>query len=338
MTTEPPGRERRHTRGRRLTDRQTAVLELVAAGLGNKEIAHELGISEQAVKEHVSNLLRLLAAPNRAALGEAAAMLQFVGTADLGPEWLGLLFLQAPLLIALLEGADHRFISVNEAYRRAAGPRELLGRTFREAYPDLDETGIVTLLDDAYRSGEPRSKAALSATWYRNAVDVTSLGFLTAFAQPMRRADGAVGGVVLFAIDVTDEVAARNAARDLSIERDAILEQLPSGVVTVDVQGRVSSINATGRRILGVGDESIGQYAWEALTFIDPGTGAPIPSYERPLRKALRGEQQGPSEWRGVVTATGTTLELRVSAAPFFDSDGSVRGAVAVFTPTRPLD
>ncbi len=136
MTTERRDRERRHTRGRRLTDRQTAVLEFVAAGLGNKEIAHELGISEQAVKEHVSNLLRLLAAPNRAALGEAAAMLQFVGTADLGPEWLGLLYLRAPLLIALLEGADHRFISVNEAYRRAAGPRELLGHTFRQAYPE----------------------------------------------------------------------------------------------------------------------------------------------------------------------------------------------------------
>ncbi len=109
-------------------------------------------------------------------------------------------------------------------------------------------------------------------------------------------------------------------------------------MVTVDVDGRVSSINATGRRILGVGDEAIGQYAWEALTFIDPGTSQPVPSYERPLRRALRGEQQGPSEFRGLVTATGTTIEMRVSAAPFFDDDGDVRGAVAVFTPSRPLD
>src|SRR5713226_8693782 len=110
MNTEPPGRERRNTRGRRLTDRQTAVLELVATGLGNKEIGHELGISEQAVKEHVSNLLRLLAAPNRAALGDAAATLRMVGTTDVAPEWLGLLFLRAPLMIALLEGPEHRFI------------------------------------------------------------------------------------------------------------------------------------------------------------------------------------------------------------------------------------
>ena len=39
--------ERRTARpagGRRLTDRQTAILERVAAGKGNKEIAFELGI------------------------------------------------------------------------------------------------------------------------------------------------------------------------------------------------------------------------------------------------------------------------------------------------------
>src|SRR6266702_317838 len=156
-------RERRRTRGRRLTDRQTAVLELVASGLGNKEIAHELGISEQAVKEHVSNLLRLLAAPNRAALGDAAATLRVVGTTEVAPEWLGLLFLHAALHVALLEGDAHRFIAVNDAYRRAAGPRELIGRTFREVFPDLDEAGVVRLIEDAYRTGEPQSAPAVPA-------------------------------------------------------------------------------------------------------------------------------------------------------------------------------
>src|SRR5260221_10714769 len=65
--------------GRRLTDRQAAILELVAAGSENKEIAFELGISEQAVKEHVSRLLQRFAVSNRAALGGAAATMRFVG-------------------------------------------------------------------------------------------------------------------------------------------------------------------------------------------------------------------------------------------------------------------
>jgi len=329
-------RERRRTRGRRLTDRQTAVLELVASGLGNKEIAHELGISEQAVKEHVSNLLRLLAAPNRAALGDAAATLRVVGTTEVAPEWLGLLFLHAPLHVALLEGDAHRFIAVNDAYRRAAGPRELIGRTFREVFPDLNEAGVVRLIDEAYRTGEPQSAPAVPAHWYRESTDHTSLGYFSTMVQPMRHADGSVGGVAFFAIDVTDEVEARNAARDISDERQAILDQLPSGVVTVDAEGIVMGINATGREILGVGDEIVGRTAWETLTFVGDGD-APLDAERRPLRRALNGARVDASDYRAKVAATGKPVDLRISAAPLFDARGKVRGAVAVFTLlTRP--
>jgi DNA-binding NarL/FixJ family response regulator len=52
----------------RLTDRQRAVLDLVADGLENKEIAVHLKLTEAAVKKHVSVLMRRLSARNRAAL------------------------------------------------------------------------------------------------------------------------------------------------------------------------------------------------------------------------------------------------------------------------------
>lgn len=329
-------RERRRTRGRRLTDRQTAVLELVASGLGNKEIAHELGISEQAVKEHVSNLLRLLAAPNRAALGDAAAVLRIVGTTSVASEWLGLLFLHAPLLIALLEGPEHRFIALNEAYRRASGGRDLVGLSFREAFPDLDEGGIERLMDEVFRAGEARVAPDVPARWYSGDPGELEPGYLATVVQPMRHEDGSVGGVVLFGIDATEEVRARNAVRELSHEREAILEQLPSGVVTIDSDGVVLSINATGRQILGVGDEVVGRSAWEIISF-SRDDGAPLPMQDRPLRRALLGERVEASVYHGRVSATGNLVEIRASAAPLFDDHGRVRGAAAVFTPlTRP--
>jgi DNA-binding NarL/FixJ family response regulator len=49
-----------------LTSRQKGVLELVAQGLPNKVIAHELGISETTVKAHVGEILRKLKVYNRA--------------------------------------------------------------------------------------------------------------------------------------------------------------------------------------------------------------------------------------------------------------------------------
>ena len=54
--------------GQRITRRQHAVLELVARGYANKQIAGELAISEGAVKKHVSHLMLEFQAPNRTAL------------------------------------------------------------------------------------------------------------------------------------------------------------------------------------------------------------------------------------------------------------------------------
>jgi DNA-binding NarL/FixJ family response regulator len=49
-----------------LTERQRAVLRLVAAGLSNKQIARSLSITERTVKFHVTAILVKLEADNRA--------------------------------------------------------------------------------------------------------------------------------------------------------------------------------------------------------------------------------------------------------------------------------
>lgn len=49
-----------------LTERERAVLRLIAAGLANKQIARSLSISERTVKFHVTSILNKLDADNRA--------------------------------------------------------------------------------------------------------------------------------------------------------------------------------------------------------------------------------------------------------------------------------
>ena len=51
-----------------LSDRELQVIELVAAGLTNQEIAEKLAISKRTVDNHISNILTKTATENRVAL------------------------------------------------------------------------------------------------------------------------------------------------------------------------------------------------------------------------------------------------------------------------------
>ncbi len=51
--------------GKTLTNRQSQVLDLIAQGKSNKQIAYEMGVSEATVKLHINALLRSLKVTNR---------------------------------------------------------------------------------------------------------------------------------------------------------------------------------------------------------------------------------------------------------------------------------
>jgi DNA-binding NarL/FixJ family response regulator len=67
-----------------LTERETAVLRLIAKGQANKQVARELGIGEQTVKTHVSNILGKLQLQSRTQAALYAVERGLVSAGDLG--------------------------------------------------------------------------------------------------------------------------------------------------------------------------------------------------------------------------------------------------------------
>ena len=69
-----------------LTDRETEVLKLLARGQANTQIAGELFVEEQAVKDHVSGILRKLGVHSRTQAALHAVRTGLVSVEELGDE------------------------------------------------------------------------------------------------------------------------------------------------------------------------------------------------------------------------------------------------------------
>lgn len=116
------------------------------------------------------------------------------------------LFQQAPGYMAVLRGPDHVYALVNDAYRRIVGERDLIGRSVREAMPELGGQGFFELLDEVYATGKPFVGHQMPMTLHRRPNGPAEEVFLDFVYQPIIGADGQVSGIFVEGSDVTARV------------------------------------------------------------------------------------------------------------------------------------
>lgn len=182
-----------------ISDLQLIVLTLVAEGHGNKAIADRIGKSENDVKAIISRLLTSLHAANRAGLAQIAVRLDVVGASELAEHEIHALLRRAPVLIALLRGPDHRYVFVNDAYRRRVGDFDYIGHSVAELFPSRPD--IVARLDQVYASGETKrvqGPARIPALEGETTVKA-DISFIEA---PVRDNEGTITGVAFYGLDL----------------------------------------------------------------------------------------------------------------------------------------
>ena len=99
---------------------------------------------------------------------------------------------QSPSFMALLDGADHRFVIANAAYQRLIGHREVLGRTLAEALPDAVAQGYLDLLDRVFQSGEAVTRAGARYDMQAVPGGEATERFVDFVFQPIRGTEGKV--------------------------------------------------------------------------------------------------------------------------------------------------
>ncbi|MEH3086591.1 MAG: PAS domain-containing protein [Xylophilus ampelinus] len=117
---------------------------------------------------------------------------------------------QMPGFVGILNGPEHRFEYVNEAFVAVAGKREFLGRTVREVFPELAGQGFYELLDRAYATGEAYSAQALAIHLEQRPPGEADR-FIDLLYEPLRDPTGRVTGIFVGGYDVTERVRAQRS-------------------------------------------------------------------------------------------------------------------------------
>jgi DNA-binding CsgD family transcriptional regulator len=323
----------RHARARfHLTPREVEVLTHVLRGRANKQIAASLGITEQAVKEHVSGLLGKFEVPNRAALAEAGTRLEFAGEPGVDRSWMRELFLVAEPLIVIARGPDIRYEAGNRAFAEATGKRPFVGRTMRETFPELEGQGVFESTERVFATGSPVIEHEVERRWDRgNGIETRLMDIVI---QPLHDEHGTVNGIAAFSFDVTELVGQRQRAELLREELAALLDLVTNGVIIVDHESRILKINETGRRILRQQPDhgSALDERMAAVFDLRDTVGHAVEPSDTSVARALRGGEIPTRELRFVAGDPPERVTVRISVRALRDPDGSVGGAVLVLT------
>jgi PAS domain S-box-containing protein len=138
------------------------------------------------------------------------------------------LFMQAPAMICILRGPEHRYEFVNPAYQELFPHRQLVGHTVAETVPEVKDQGIIDILDNVYRTGETFYGNELKMQLERDASGALTDSYFN-FSYQLFRENGQPAGIMVFAFDVTAFVHARQTLENLRDASATAIDEATAG-------------------------------------------------------------------------------------------------------------
>ncbi|MEX2601920.1 MAG: histidine kinase dimerization/phosphoacceptor domain -containing protein [Balneolaceae bacterium] len=137
---------------------------------------------------------------------------------------LQLVLVNAPSPICFLEGDDHTYTFVNEAYKQMIGDRDLVGKPVSEAVPEIQSQGFIEILDKVYQTGEMYlgkevpmviKKEGERTVLYRDFI-----------YMPLRDDEDRIYGIFVQANDITRLIRANRELEDLLADKEILLQEV----------------------------------------------------------------------------------------------------------------
>jgi PAS domain S-box-containing protein len=176
------------------------------------------------------------------------------------------LFSQAPAPIAIYKGRELRYVFVNAAYSKIFNERDILGKTVREAFPELEGQPFFGILEQVFDTGIPFHASEIPAQVdYLNDGNVTTRYYNLVYT-PYTSLEGAIEGVMAFGHDVTEQVEARRKEKEMDLRFRSIVEQSSNPILILKGPELVLDVaNEALFKLWNVGPEALGKTFLEIL-------------------------------------------------------------------------
>ncbi|WP_373488100.1 ATP-binding protein [Blastomonas sp.] len=230
------------------------------------------------------------------------------------------LYEQAPGFIATTSGPDHRFSFANSSYKRFVAKDELEGLTVAEALPEIVDQGLIELLDEVYRTGEPFVGKAQPIRIFDPATGNTEVRYCDFVYQAVRDAKHRITGLFCEGYDVT---AQQKAADQLSLLQAELIH--------------VSRVNAMGTMATTLAHElnqplaAITNYTAGVKRLVDPE----MPHAVR-MMHALHGIEEAARRASDIIRNLRELTQRREPARATFDLQLAVAECVRLVQATVP--
>lgn len=170
------------------------------------------------------------------------------------------MFEQAPGFMAVMGEPDHVFELTNTAYQRLIGDRQVIGKSLREALPELEGQEFLERLDHVYRTGKPYRGQGMKVGLRNKDDQPLEERILDFVYQPISAGDGRITAIFVQGTDVS-ELSFANAA--LLLREDhlrSILATVPDAMVVIDERGSIQSFSTAAEALFGyLASEVIGR-------------------------------------------------------------------------------
>lgn len=235
------------------------------------------------------------------------------------------MFLTAPASVTVVKGPQHVFEMANDRFLKLTGKADIVGKSVKHIFPEVESQGLLTILDEVYKTGEAFAGYEQKIKFYEGHSGVPKTVYLNFAFKAFRNKKREVEGVFFFGIDVTEQVQSRKRIEQSEQQYRQIVETAQEGIWVLNEKGKTVFVNEKLCRLLEYDeDEMIGKLV---------GAFSSGPGQVR-LQEWHQSGKVGISEIveTTFTTKSGNQLFARVSANAIFDERGVYTGSLGMIT------